>query len=97
MDKGDGDGVRIGHAHPPGQDPEREASGVTEETQVLVYGQLKAADALVFPNYGCILSASNLTGSLPLRAIPGCSLGTCSPSTVWTAPRKALHHRKASP
>ena len=44
--------------------------GVTEETQVLVYGQLKAADALVFPNYGCILSASNLTGSFAFKGDP---------------------------
>ena len=44
--------------------------GVTEETQVLVYGQLKAADALVFPNYGCVLGRSNLTGSFTWKGDP---------------------------
>ena len=44
--------------------------GVTEETQVLVYGQLKAADALVFPNYGCVLGRSNLTGSFAWKGDP---------------------------
>lgn len=44
--------------------------GVTEETKVLVYGQLKAADALVFPNYGCVFSASNLTGSFSWKGDP---------------------------